>query len=83
MNKKYCTYVRFRGILGWLKGWFLVGISDEPRTAGYANDFVYDYAHVGIKIMLIEIEPPLLATFHFVPRKAVVISSASMSTYRI
>ena len=81
MNKKYCTYVRFRGILGWLKGWSLVGIADEPRTAGYAYDFVSDYAHIGVKMILIEIEPPLLPNFHFVPKNAVVISSASISIH--
>lgn len=78
MNKKYCTYVRFRGILGWFKGWFLVGVSDEPCASGYTRDFIHDYANIGIKIMLIEVEPPLLANFHFLPKGAIVLSSASL-----
>ena len=76
---KYCTYVRFQGILGWLHGWFLVGISDEQRTSGYVTEF----AHFGIKVLLLEMEPPLTPKFHFVPKGAKIMGSGTVSVYRI
>lgn len=63
---KYCTYMRFTGIFGWLHGWTLIGISDEPRISGYAGDFM----HLGCKIMLLEIEPPLPPQIRFIPKGA-------------
>jgi hypothetical protein len=72
---KYCTYVRFQGILGWLHGWFLVGISDKKRTSGYVTEF----ARFGIKVLLLEMEPPLTPGFHFVPNGAKIMGSGTMS----
>lgn len=76
-NKKYCTYGRLKGLFGWIQGWSLLGISEQPQAAGYTRDYMQDYSHIGIKIMLVEMEPPLLSHFHFLPRKATVISSVS------
>jgi len=75
---KYCTYIRLQGIVGWFIGWFLVGISDEERTSGYVTDF----AQFGIKILLLEMEPPLTQKFHFIPKGAKVVGSGTMAIYK-
>jgi hypothetical protein len=60
-NYCYCTYARKPGILGWLMGWYLVGINSEPNCfGGYAAEF----ANMGFHLMLIKYEAPLPYKFH-------------------
>jgi hypothetical protein len=61
----YCTYARRPGILGWLVGWYLVGMNAVPEFGGYAGDFY----NMGFHLMLIEAEAPLPYKFVFVPKK--------------
>lgn len=75
---KYCTYIRFQGVSGWLWGWFLVGVSDEKQTSGYLVDF----AKLGIKVMLLEMESPLPQNFYFLPKKAKLAGSGTLAIYK-
>lgn len=63
---KYCTYARPTGILGWLMGWTLVGISEKPVIGGYGMEFLGR----GYKLLLLEMEPPLAQNFRFIPKGA-------------
>ena len=76
---KYCTYVRFRGIVGLLYGWFLVGISEEKAVSGYVDEFA---GCGGIKIMLVEMQIPLRSSFYFIPRKAKIICSSTFDRFK-
>lgn len=76
---KYCTYLRFTGILGWLHGWTLMGISDEPVVSGYAGDFM----GFGCKILLLEMTPPLPPRFRFIPKEAKKIHHVTVSVLRL
>jgi hypothetical protein len=76
---KYCTYVRYKGCLGWILGYFLVGISEEKRTSGY--DYIDSFK--SIKILLIEMKAPLPQSFYFVPKEAKILSCQSISVYKI
>lgn len=78
---KYCTYVRHKGFLGWILGYFLVGISDEKITSGYINDYIDSFRSV--KILLVEMKAPLPQSFYFVPKGAKILSCQSISVYKI
>lgn len=76
----YCTYVKFSGFTGVLVGWVLIGISKEPNFGGYASDFM---ARGNIKMMLLEMEPPLISNFRFFrPWKSKIIQYLSFKVYR-
>ena len=62
-NKKYCTYVKYYGLFGFLNGWFLVGLSATPHFGGYANEFMA--SHDNFQMILIETEAPLKPSFMF------------------
>jgi len=66
---KYCTYARFKGIIGWFMGWYLVGIAEQPIFGGYSADF----ASMGCHLMLIELDAPLPYKFYFLPKGAKII----------
>ena len=58
---KYCTYVKYYGLRGFLYGWFLVGISPDKKFGGYAADFMASSDN--FQMMLLEMEPPLVINF--------------------
>lgn len=70
----FCTYVRYKG-LGWIMGWFLVGINQNPTWGGYASDFAYNG---NCKMLLIKMAGPLPSSFYFLPKKAEVIEFVNL-----
>ncbi len=65
----FCTYARYRKI-GWLMGWFLVGMNNEPFMNGYANEF----NNQGCKLLLMEFNDskPVPISFYFIPRRGII-----------
>lgn len=65
----FCTYARYQR-LGWILGWFLVGMGTEPQLNGYANDF----NNQGCRLLLMEFNDskPVPQWFWFIPRRGII-----------
>lgn len=75
---KYCTYVRLQGILGWLCGWSLVEISDQELDSELTSQYIDEFAQLGIKVLLLEMESPP-QKFYFVPKGSKIKGWGTMS----
>ena len=69
-NTKYCTYVRFHGIVGWFQGWFLIGIADEDRISGYGPEYLANFLGQSrnCDLRVVAIQPPLKHRSWFLPK---------------
>ena len=65
----FCTYARYQR-LGWILGWFLVGMGSEPQLNGYANEF----NNQGCRLLLMEFNDskPVPEWFWFIPRRGII-----------
>ena len=68
---KFCVYAREPGLWGWLKGWYLVYVTEyHDQATKLAGGYCAEALNMGCTLKVMAMKPPLPFSFYFFPRNA-------------